>query len=375
MIRGLIETPSVSAIDPTLDMSNRSIIDLLAGWLEGLGFQIEILPVDEARAKYNLVATLGKGNGGLVLSGHTDTVPCNPKRWSSDPFKLIQTDERLYGLGTSDMKSFLALAIESARDVSRARLNRPLVILATADEETGMSGAKALVKAGKPPGRYAVIGEPTGMRPVRMHKGIMMEAIRIEGRSGHSSDPALGASALEAMHKVIDELLRWRTELGIDHRDPHFAVPFPTLNLGHIHGGDSPNRICGDCELQIDLRPLPGMQLDTLRDTLRDRIRNTLRDSDVKVKFKALVDGVPALETDAQSAIVRAAETLTNHKAESVAFGTEGPYFQQLGMESVVLGPGDVAQAHQPDEFLHMDRLQPTILVLKRLIHQFCMSG
>jgi len=375
MIAGLIGTPSVSSTDPRLDMGNREVIELLAGWLGALGFRVEILPVDIARGKFNLMGTLGAGSGGLVLAGHTDTVPWDEHRWHHDPFRLTEANARLYGLGTADMKAFLALAVEAARDLDPRTLRRPLVILATADEETSMAGARTLEDEGRQPGRYAIIGEPTGMQPVRMHKGMMMEAITIQGRSGHSSDPALGESALEAMHRVIGEIIAWRTELQAANRDPAFAVPFPTLNLGHIHGGDNPNRICGECELQLDLRPLPGMDLDALRSTLQERVRGALQDTAVQVRFGTLLDGVPAMQTDANSEIIRTAESLTGHPAGAVAFGTEGPFLSRLGTETVVLGPGDIAQAHQPDEFLALDRIEPMLALLKKFIRRFCVDG
>jgi len=135
------------------------------------------------------------------VAGHTDTVPFDAGRWRYDPFAGAIADERIYGLGSADMKSFLALAIEAAREFSVRDLRQPLVVLATADEESSMSGARALAAANRPLGRHAVIGEPIGLKPIRMHKGILMEAIRLEGRSGHSSNPALGASALEGMHQ------------------------------------------------------------------------------------------------------------------------------------------------------------------------------
>ncbi len=374
MIRKLIEAPSVSATDPALDMGNRAVVERLAGWAEDLGFHVSLTPVDEAKGKYNLVASMGPPGDGLVLAGHADTVPYDQTRWRHDPFKLTEANGKLYGLGTSDMKSFLALAVEAARDMPLGKLRKPLVILATADEETGMSGAKALAASGRAPGRYAVIGEPTGLRPVRMHKGIMMHAVRIQGRSGHSSDPSLGVSALEAMHRVIAALLAWRDEIQGAHWNGLFSVPFPTLNLGHIHGGDNPNRICGDCELQLDLRPLPGMSLQMLRDTLHERVQAAVAGDDVTVQFEALFDGIPAMETAADSAVVHVAETLTGRTAEAVAFATEAPYFGQLGMETIVLGPGDIAQAHQPDEYLSMDRLQPTVQLLRKLIQRFCLT-
>lgn len=236
-----------------------------------------------------------------------------------------------------------------------------------------MCGAKALVDAARRLGRYAVIGEPTGLKPIRMHKGIAMEAIRLTGRAGHSSDPSLGVNALEGMHRVIGAILDWRDELQRAHRNPQFAVPVPTLNLGHIHGGDNPNRICGQCELHFDLRPLPGMDLAALRGDLDRRLGTLLADSGLQLERVPLFEGIPAMETDASAAIVQSAERLTGHTAEAVAFGTEGPYLNSLGLQTIILGPGDIAQAHQPDEFLALDRVAPGVRLVQGLIREFCL--
>lgn len=373
MFDELIAAPSMSSVSPAFDTGNREVVDRLAGWLESLGFAVEILPLPNQPEKANIIATLGSGPGGLVLAGHTDTVPYDEDRWNFDPFRITQADGRLYGLGTSDMKGFLALAVEAARSLSAEQMKQPLIILGTADEESSMEGARQLVELGRPKARYAVIGEPTNMRPVNAHKGIMMEAVRLIGRSGHSSDPSLGVSALEGMHRVIGELLAWRGELQERYRDARFQVPYPTLNLGHIHGGDNPNRICGACELHIDLRPVPGMELEELRATLDSRLRGLLEGSALELEIRSLFPGTPAMQTSAESDIVKAAERLTGHTAEAVAFCTEAPYLNEMGMETIVLGPGDIAQAHQPDEFLAMDRVQPTIDLLRRLIDRYCL--
>ncbi len=374
MIGGLIGTPSISCVDPALDQGNRAVIDLLAVWLESAGFVVEVMPLPGTPAKANLIATLGSGPGGLVLAGHTDTVPYDQGAWRFDPFRLTEADQRLYGLGTSDMKAFLALTIEACRGLRAAELHEPLVILATADEETSMSGARALVERQRPHARHAVIGEPTGLRPVRMHKGIFMERIRLHGHAGHSSNPALGNSALEAMHRVIGSILAWRDELQTRYNNPLFAVPVPTLNLGHIHGGDNPNRICADCELQLDLRPLPGMDVHELRDELHRHVTEALADSGIEIHFDALFEGIPAMETAAAAPIVRLAERLTGHTPEAVAFATEAPYLKQLGMDTIILGPGNIEQAHQPDEYLALDRLQPTVDLLRRMIKSVCID-
>lgn len=374
MMGQLIAAPSVSSVNSAWDQSNEGVIDLLADWLERRGFQVEKMPLPEQSGKFNLIASAGSGDGGLVLAGHTDTVPYDEQQWCSDPFRLDERDGRLYGLGTSDMKGFFALALEAIVGLDLAKLRKPLILLATADEESSMAGAQALVDARRQLGRHAIIGEPTGLRPVRLHKGIAMESIRISGHSGHSSDPSLGRSALEGMHRVIGELLRWRGELQTRYHNPLFAVPVPTLNLGHIHGGDNPNRICAHCELQIDIRPLPGMSLEALRGEMAKRLRGVLAGSGLTLQNRSLFNGIPPFESPADAAIVQAAETLTGHAAEAVAFGTEAPYLQHLGMQTLVLGPGDIAQAHQPDEYLELSRLQPCIRLLRALIERFCLQ-
>ncbi|MDD5034612.1 MAG: acetylornithine deacetylase, partial [Methylococcaceae bacterium] len=341
-----------------------------------LGFSVSIHEFSPGKA--NLLAGLGGGGAvgeGLVLSGHTDTVPFDEGEWSVDPFAGVEREGRLYGLGSCDMKAFFALAIEAARSFDPRSFRRPLTLLATADEESSMAGAKYLLQQGLKPGRYAVIGEPTGLRPIRMHKGVMMESIRVHGHAGHSSDPSLGANAIEGMHHVLAELLAWRRELQARYRNPLFKVDTPTLNLGSIHGGDNPNRICAHCEVHIDIRPLPGMSLEALRQAMGERLHDALAAyPTLRVETYPLFDGLPPFETPAESLMVRTCEELTGTLAGAVAFGTEAPFLSRLGMETVVLGPGDVAQAHQPDEYLDLAQIAPTIEVLKGLIRRFCLE-
>ncbi|MCG8428814.1 MAG: acetylornithine deacetylase [Chromatiales bacterium] len=373
MITQLIAAPSVSSISSQWDQSNRGVIELLERWLKDLGFKVEVLPLEGAPGKYNLIASSGSGPDGLVLSGHTDTVPYDLNKWQTDPFTLTERDNRLYGLGTSDMKAFFALVIEAVRELDLSTLKHPLTIIATADEETTMCGAQQLVDLQRRLGRHALIGEPTGLRPIRTHKGISMETIRVIGHSGHSSNPALGANALEGMHQVIGEILNWRQSLQQRYQNPLFEVAVPTLNLGHIHGGDNPNRICAECELQIDIRPLPGMDLNELRGEMAARLKPLFEQSKLRLELETAFSGIPAMETAADAAIIKTTEELTGHSAEAVAFGTEGPYLQQMGMEPVILGPGDIDQAHQPDEFISIERLQPMITILQNLIRKLCM--
>jgi len=376
MIGALIERPSISCTDPRYDQSNLPVINLLAEWLDALGFSVEIRPVGGHKA--NLIASLGSREDptGLVLSGHTDTVPCDPELWSSDPFKAVEKDGRIYGLGSADMKSFFALALEAASRFEAKDLRHPLVILATADEESSMSGVKSLVADNARLGRYAVIGEPTGLKPIRMHKGVMLESIVVRGKAGHSSDPSLGANAIEGMHAVLSELLAFRAELKARHRNPAFKVDYPTLNLGSIHGGDNPNRICAHCETQIDIRPLPGMELEDLHDKLVKRLEPVLaKEKGLSLEVRRMFEGLPPFESDASAEIVRCCEELSGYGSGAVAFGTEAPFLNRLGLQTVVMGPGHIEQAHQPDEYLPLDHIRTGTEILSRLIERFCIRG
>lgn len=373
MFSDLLSTPSVSSTNPELDVGNDAVTAMLAEWLESLGFAVELMRV--APGKSNLIATLGTGPGGLVLAGHTDTVPYDATGWTHEPLAATEANGRLYGLGSTDMKGFLAIVVDALRDLDARRLRAPVVLLATCDEETTMDGARALVAAGRPRARHAVIGEPTRLAPVRAHKGIFTTAIRVRGRSGHSSNPALGRNALEGMHAVIGALLELRRELEATHADRAFDVPAPTLNLGYVRGGDNPNRICGECELHIDCRTLPGMEIASVRALLEARVRDALAGSGLDVELVPLCAGTDALGTPATADIVRACETLTGHAAEAVAFATEGPFLSALGMDTVVLGPGDIAVAHQPNEYLDLATVEPTRALVRGLVERFCVAA
>jgi acetylornithine deacetylase len=373
----VLRLPSISSANTDLDMSNAAVIDYLAQAFSELGFNCEIIasPSASGKKKANLIATLGTGPGGLVFAGHTDTVPMDEALWKFPPLQLTQENNRLYGLGSTDMKGFFAIIMEAVRELDLSKIQQPLIVLATADEETSMNGARTLASLGRPRARYAVVGEPTSLRPVRAHKGIMMETLRLQGQSGHSSDPSLGKNALEAMHSVITELLTFRGELQSKYRDPMFSIAHPTLNLGCIHGGDNPNRICGHCELEFDIRLLPGMKIDSLREDMAQRLRPVAERFGVGFSLTPLFPGIEAFHTPADSELVRIAERLTNHSAGTVAFGTEAPFLQQMGMETIILGPGNIDQAHQPDEYLELASIQPCIDLLQELIGRYCVTA
>ncbi|MEY8205691.1 MAG: acetylornithine deacetylase [Bermanella sp.] len=369
----LIALPSISSTLPEYDLSNEAVIHQLANWCESLGFKVSIQCVNKERKKFNLLASLGTGPGGLILSGHTDTVPCNENRWNSDPFTLTEKDDRLYGLGSCDMKGFFTLALTAVASISRHKLKAPIFILATSDEETSMAGARALASLGIPKARAAIIGEPTGLRPIHMHKGIMMESVKITGQSGHSSNPELGNNAMEAMHSVISELMAYRSELQAQYSHSGFSVPTPTLNLGCIHGGDNPNRICGQCELHYDLRFIPGMHMSQLRQGIATRLQKVALKTGAKIEGVSLFDGVAAFATDKNSELVKLAETLSGYGAEAVAFATEAPFFSAQNIDTIVMGAGSIDQAHQPDEFMALDQIEPMVGYIEKMIEHYCM--
>lgn len=374
MMTQLIASPSISCSQAHWDQSNKGVIQLLESWLSSQGFQCEVMPLPDQPNKFNLIATLGSGDGGLVLSGHTDTVPYDKGRWKSDPFKLEEREQKLYGLGSCDMKGFFAIVIDTVQQMQLSNLKQPLIILATADEESSMSGARALVEQGSLKARYALIGEPTSLTPIYAHKGIMMERIQVTGQSGHSSNPSLGNNALDAMHDVMSELMLFRQQLKANYRDASFVIDYPTMNFGCIHGGDNPNRICGRCELEFDLRALPGMSNQALMAEIAEILPRIEEKTGTKIQLNSLFPDVPSFYTSTESDIIKACEALTNCQASTVAFATEGSFLNQMGMETLILGPGSIDQAHQPNEFMALNQIQPMQEVIRGLIERFCLQ-
>jgi len=374
-LNDVVSLPSVSSANASIDTSNKPVIEHLAEQFETLGFECEVIPIPGSETtKFNLIATLGSGPGGLVLAGHTDTVPLDEELWSVDPFKVTERDGKLFGLGVTDMKGFFPIIMEAVKPLLDSSFKEPLIILATADEETSMQGARSIAEMGRPKARAAIIGEPTGLQPVKAHKGIMMDSVRLLGQSGHSSDPSLGNNALDAMHAVISDLMVYREELKQKYSNDLFSIPHPTLNLGVIHGGDNPNRICGHCELEFDIRLMPGMHIETVRAEIRNRITKLMDPLGIQFELAALFTGVPAFFADENSALLRTAEKLTGHAGISVGFGTEGPFLQELGMDTIIMGPGNIDQAHQPDEYMSIDMIEPCIDVLQKMISHHCLQ-
>ncbi|WP_078000484.1 acetylornithine deacetylase [Edwardsiella tarda] len=371
LYRALIATPSISANDAALDQSNERLINLLAGWLSDMGFRVEVQPVPGTRKKFNLLASYGQGPDGLMLAGHTDTVPFDEGRWTRDPFTLSEQDNKLYGLGTADMKGFFAFILDALRDIELHKLAKPLYILATADEETSMAGARYFAANTALRPACCIIGEPTSLKPIRAHKGHLSEAIRITGQSGHSSDPARGINAIEIIHDAIGQLLTLRNTLQQRYHNPAFNIPYPTINLGHIHGGDAANRICACCELHLDMRPLPGMTLNDLNELLTQALDPIVRQWPGRLRIESLHPPIPGYECPRHAPLVQTIEKLLGERAEVVNYCTEAPFLQEI-CPTLVLGPGSIEQAHQPDEYLATDFILPTRTLLTQLIHHFC---
>ncbi|ENM5853013.1 acetylornithine deacetylase [Vibrio mimicus] len=366
---GLISTSSISSTDARWDEGNEQVIAKLADWLSAIGFAIQIEQV--APNKQNLIAKLGNGEGGLLLAGHSDTVPFDEGRWNYNPHALTQANNRFYGLGTADMKGFFAFIYEAVKKVDWSKQTKPLYVLATCDEETTMLGARHFTENAPFKPDHCIIGEPTSLVPIRAHKGHVANAIRVTGKSGHSSNPALGVNAIEIMHEVLFALMQLRDRLIKEYHHPGFEIPTPTLNLGHIHGGDSPNRICGCCELHYDVRPLPGISLDGLDNLMRDALSEVQQKWPGRIELIPLHDPIPGYECAHDHPFIHGISEICEQEAETVNYCTEAPFLQQV-CPTLVLGPGSIDQAHQPDEFLAFEFIDPTVRVLSRAMQKYC---
>lgn len=365
----LIAESSISSTNSDWDQSNMGVVQLLCQWLTDLGFEVELM--DIKNGKQNLIAKKGTGEGGLLLAGHTDTVPFDQGKWNFDPLKLTEANQRFYGLGTCDMKGFFAFILEVVKGIDWHQQQKPLYILATCDEEVSMLGARRFAQQTmiKPDG--CIVGEPTKLVPIRAHKGYVANTIRVTGKTGHSSDPSQGVNAIEIMHEVLYAMMKLRDDLIKHYHHPGFAVPYPTLNMGAIHGGDSVNRICGSCELHYDVRPLPGMRVDDLENALKDALKPIEKKWPNRITVTSLGDSNPVYEIQPNHSFVKEMEGITGFKAETASYCTEAPFLHEL-CPTIIVGPGSIQQAHQPDEYLSLDYIKPTLRVLNDAIRRYC---
>jgi acetylornithine deacetylase len=362
---------SLVAVDSTSSLPNTGVLDVLEPKLQALGFRCERHRYkDEAGVeKANLLATLNDGLPELALVGHTDCVPYD-KAWT-EALELTERDGKLYGRGSCDTKAFVACALTAA-ERTKGRVKKPLLLCFTADEEVGCYGAKQLVTAAKAKSRRCIIGEPTSLTPVRANKGYCLAELEFRGKEGHSAYPDTGASAVFRAARFLTRLEAYaRTELRTQ-LDAAFEPPFSTLNTGLIAGGKAKNIIPGECRVTLEWRPIPSQTVEhVLRAVEHIRDACVAEEPGFQLTIKPLrMDR--GFDTPATDELVGFLEGATGKKAATVAFGTEGPQMAELGTVPVVLGPGDIKNAHQTGEFVPRDELHRCAALLEQAIVRYC---
>jgi len=367
------------AIDSVSTRSNVEVIDYLQHRCEALGFKVKRLPYtdDNGVEKVNLIALGGapsfsdRSEVELSLVGHTDTVPYDPN-WT-DALRLTENEGKLYGRGACDTKAFIAATLTAVQSFDLENLAKPLALVFTADEEIGLIGAKRLAEAHAIQSRYAIVGEPTSLRPMRAGKGYCLAEITVQGREAHSAYPALGSSAVVGAARLITRLETIADRLRSD-QHAAFDPPFTTLNVGLIRGGTAKNVVAGECQFTLEWRPIPGQAPERLLEMLANEIAEE-KNSDPRLVFE--VDAARAdegFETSPNSQLVNLLEKLSGQQSGTVAFGTEAAQMTQLGAESVVLGPGDIRVAHRTGEFVPISELEQCVDILKESIEALCLQ-
>lgn len=371
ILRDLVAFPTVSSD------SNLQLIAYTADLLSNAGARISLYR-DPSGQKANLFATLGpEGDRGIVLSGHTDVVPVDGQDWASDPFLLSEREGRLHGRGACDMKGFIAACLAMAPAFAEARLTRPLHFAFTYDEEIGCFGARALVdefaRSGIRPS-VAIIGEPTEMRVIEGHKGCYEYTTEFIGLEGHGSQPDRGVNAVEFAVRYVSRLLELGDRLkATAPQQSRFDPPWTTLQVGRMTGGAARNVIAGHCAVEWEMRPVQPSDATLVKDDLGAYVENVLKpamrqvspQADIVTHTIGEVEGLAvAAESEAREIVFEL--TGRNH-ADVVAFGTEAGLFQAAGMSAVICGPGSIAQAHKPDEYIALDQLAACIGMLDRL--------
>lgn len=365
---------------PTLSRtSNQALIDFVQGLLHGAG--VETMLVESADGtRANLFATIGPADhGGVLLSGHTDVVPVEGQAWTKDPFSLSIEAGRAYGRGTADMKGFLASAIAVALRASGRKLRTPLHLALSYDEEIGCVGVRGLLEtlAGRTPRPMAcIVGEPTGMRIATGHKGKLALTACCVGQAAHS---ALAPTGLNALHLGADFLALLRREqerlAKSGARDAAYDVPFSTIHAGCMHGGQALNIVPDRCDIDFEIRNIASDDPQAILARLFDGAEAIVAPLRASFPMAAItideVNAYPGLDTADQADIVRLLRQITADDGPTckVAFGTEAGLFHgQLGIPSVVCGPGHMAQGHKPDEYIAIEQLAACDQMLDRLL-------
>lgn len=352
---------------------NAAITSWIADYLGRFGIEAQILPGPEGD-RANLFATIGPRNvPGLVLSGHMDVVPAEEPQWSADPFRLRAEGDRLFGRGTSDMKGFLAAVLATVPGLAAQKPARPIHIAFSYDEEAGCRGVPHLIArlpslCALP--AAAVIGEPSGLRPILAHKGKAAARVEIHGRSGHSSRPDLGLNAIHAMGRVIAAAEEAAMRLCSGPLDPVFEPPYSTIQIGTIRGGEALNIIPERCSLEIEARAIAGASPAALLEPVREVLERS-RAHGFETNWQPIA-AYPALSLPAEAPIARLLSRITGGPPlPAVSYGTEAGLYQVAGIDAIICGPGDIARAHKPDEYITRGELAGCIELLGRLCAEF----
>ena len=373
MIRKLV------GFDTTSRGSNLALIDFVRGYLAEFGIASELF-FDAEKRKANLFATLGpKDRGGVMLSGHTDVVPVDGQEWSSDPFEIVEREGKLYGRGTSDMKSFVAVALALVPEFLARELTTPIHIALSYDEEIGCVGVRGMIaEIARRPVRpkLCIVGEPTLMQPVIAHKGKISIRCRVRGLESHSALTHLGVNAVEAAAEIIAHLKRMARRRR-DHGpfDRQFSPPYTTIHTGTVHGGTALNIVPRDCEFVFEFRTLPGDPPELLLEEVQ-RFAAELEpemhkvDRSTGISFEILTSTVGLSEAP-ESEVAELARALSGaNSVGKVSFGTEAGLFQEAGIPTVVCGPGSIDEAHRPNEFIALEQIRQCEAFLRRLIER-----
>jgi acetylornithine deacetylase len=368
------------AFDTTSRNSNLELMDFVGNYLEDLGVASELVHND-AGTKANLYATLGPADRpGIALSGHTDVVPVDGQDWDTDPFAVSASGERLYGRGTSDMKSFIGICLALAPEFLAREIATPLHFAFSYDEEIGCLGVRGLIDAlARRPNKPSavIIGEPTEMRVIRAHKGKLSYRCHVRGHEAHSSLSHIGVNAVEAAAEAVAYL----KGMARRHRDEgpfdaELTPPYTTVHTGTIHGGTALNIVPRDCSFEFEFRHLPQDDphalLDELRRHVSEQIEPEMRAAEPGTGFTyEPMSHIPGLSTDEDAEVVQLAKALTGRNTTGkVSFGTEAGLFQNGGMPAVVCGPGSIDQAHKPNEFIAKDQITQCEAFLRKLFER-----
>jgi acetylornithine deacetylase len=371
--------------DTTSRESNLHLIHWVRDYLAGHGISSRLVH-DETGAKANLFATIGPADRpGLVLSGHTDVVPVDGQEWGSEPFALVERDGRLYGRGTCDMKGFVATALALVPEFKAARLTTPIQLAFSYDEEVGCIGVRRLIAEMKRGGvrpKACIVGEPTRMQPVRAHKGKISVRGHVRGFEAHSSLAPRGVNAVEYAAAIVAYITAMGRRFAAEGPfDREFDIPHTTAHVGTIQGGTALNIVPLDCHFDFEFRHLPEIDPEPLFAEVRAYVARELEPrmravaADTGVRWERL-SSIPAANMPDDAEIVALAKRATGHNAAApkVAFGTEAGLFQEAEIPTVICGPGDIDQAHKPNEFVALDQLAQCEAFLRRVLER-CVAG